>query len=223
MASKSFDEKYKKRREGKSFSRYTLDQRTQKMIENVVPFVSKQSGETLILDIGCADGAMTKKLCASFPSAAVVGIESNTKFTYQPSLTNERYAYANILQLPIAPNSIDIVVASAVFKHLRDPKLVIANISTALKSGGVFVVSDPRPFMVHLGKFTGKFDKRWLHNIWSLKKYREFFSTYGLDQVAASYYMPPIGLSNNIEKMLHIWPLNSIFLHQIAVFKKRAP
>lgn len=124
-----------------------------------------------ILDVGCADGSMLKKLVFQSVHTTIVGLDRITSF---PQIKGVSFLTAAAETLPFPDASFDTVICSATRKHLRNPLVVFGEICRVLCKGGRLIVLDPNPLIVRLGMKIRKFDPRWIrHNSWAGEVCRE--------------------------------------------------
>ncbi len=99
-----------------------------------------------ILDLGCGTGAGTAELKQRYHPAQVIGLD----FALPMCLECQRQSrwrrpiytiQGDVAQLPLAANSIDLVVANLVFQWVDDLPAVLNNLRRVLKPGGVLLFS----------------------------------------------------------------------------------
>lgn len=205
-----------------SYLKYTLNARTEEILALIRRHLQAGGGVKRILDVGCADGLMTEELAKRISGCLFFGVERNTGFALGAHDVGNRYMYGDGCLLPVKDGSFDAVVVSAIFKHIPDPEAFIKELKRVLKKDGLIFICDPRPLMVRIGLLTGKFERRWLFNIWSLSDYARFFLMFGFQSLSGGYYMPPMPVPARFEALIKRLKLNFLFLHQAAVFKKTA-
>jgi tRNA (cmo5U34)-methyltransferase len=108
---------------------------------------------THLLDIGCGAGNYTLKILQHLPNLAVLLVDLSKPMLeralqrVRPATTGEiKTAQADIRELDLGQSQFDIIVAAAVFHHLRDDhewSSVFSKCHTALRPGGSIWISDP--------------------------------------------------------------------------------
>ena len=105
-------------------------------------------GVSRILDLGCASGVVGETLKLDL-SVEVVGIELDPVYAERAAARLDRVINADIEELVASPDdlddlgSFDCVLAGDVLEHLRDPWRTLGYFVSALRPGGVAIVSLP--------------------------------------------------------------------------------
>src|ERR1700737_4020757 len=117
----------------------------------------------IVLDVGAASGAMLEELAAqNCGKGFFVGLEPGFALAAMSRLPMV-CAYAT--SIPFRDDTFDAVICSATRKHVRDSSLLMSEIARVLRPGGRVVIIDPHPWLIRLGIFTGKFDRRYVHHV----------------------------------------------------------
>lgn len=114
--------------------------------------VAELTGDGVFLDLACGDGCFTVP-CASFGTKIIAGDISNNMLSILQrkaqhnhiSLEKVTLCRMNALDIPLADESVDTVVANSMLHLISRPEKVIAEIYRVLKKGGAFVCKDDRP------------------------------------------------------------------------------
>jgi demethylmenaquinone methyltransferase / 2-methoxy-6-polyprenyl-1,4-benzoquinol methylase len=132
-----------------------------------------QSGR--ILDLGCGTGIVTEYLAKKYPTAEMVGVDITEDYlaVYRERLRNNPWIHAQ----PILGNAetvslqgeFDVIVSSYLAKYV-DPELLLNNVVSHLRRGGVFIAHD----------FTLPINPLYV-NIWSIY-------VWGMNQVGSILY-----------------------------------
>jgi SAM-dependent methyltransferase len=106
-----------------------------------------------VLDAGCGNG---RHLCEAFrtPGVEVAGVDLNWTDLCKAKgflslMSREKagswsIAHADVVNLPYADGSFDVVVCSEVLEHVSDNKAAVTELVRVLKPGGELVVTVPR-------------------------------------------------------------------------------
>ena len=105
-----------------------------------------------VLEFGCGlgiDGSVLAKRLK--PGGKYLGVDINPSFVKNANTLFEklnladiaRAEVADILKMPITPNSEDLVLVNRVLEHLPDPLSVIRRVFDVLKPGGQFLCIEP--------------------------------------------------------------------------------
>jgi SAM-dependent methyltransferase len=100
-----------------------------------------QPGATL-LDLGCADGVVTKRIAARVGAERVLGVELVRHLADQARQRGIDVLDADLGQpLPYPDASVDVVHSNQVIEHLNDTDLFLREIRRVLKPGGYALIS----------------------------------------------------------------------------------
>lgn len=114
--------------------------------------ISELTGEGVFLDLACGDGCFTVP-CAVNGTRIIAGDISNKMLSILQDkakhnnvmLDDVTLCRMNALEIPLADESVDTVVANSVLHLISNPEKVVREIYRVLKKGGVFVCRDDAP------------------------------------------------------------------------------
>lgn len=114
-----------------------------------------------ILDFGSGYGGRTVEYAARYGARSAVGIEpfenlieSGTQFARHRGIDNVQFRTCSQAEVPLADESVDLVVSYDVLEHVQDPIQSMKEIHRVLRPGGsVFLV-----FPVYFGAFSHHLD-----------------------------------------------------------------
>ena len=102
---------------------------------------------TVILDVGCSNGALGASLGAALPGRQVVGIESNPALAAEASTRLDSVVQADLNSFEwdqaFAGRQFDCIIFADVLEHLLDPHSHLVQARRCLRPGGCFVISLP--------------------------------------------------------------------------------
>jgi ubiquinone/menaquinone biosynthesis C-methylase UbiE len=103
-----------------------------------------------ILDIGSGPGFLSTEISRSSPALQVCGIDLSRQMLkgairHARDIDNIEFVFGNAARLPFKDNSIDLVVSTGVFHHLKSPRLVVEECYRILKAGGEAWIYDGCP------------------------------------------------------------------------------
>jgi len=140
---------------GQSYTNRYMNYRRFETIKKTLDKILKlrrNSNEIRILEIGCWDGRNIFKLKNELSDEYNIefkGIDISNKDIKKAQVkSNENdnkcsFNTMDINNMTFPDNSFDIVLASEVLEHLKDPKEIVEKISKVLKTGGFFVITVP--------------------------------------------------------------------------------
>lgn len=96
-----------------------------------------------VLDVGCSSGYLAQPL--SERGNTIVGLELDPEAAREAEPWCERVLVGDVetMELPLEPDSFDVVLCGDVVEHLRDPGAALARLRPFLRPGGRLVVSTP--------------------------------------------------------------------------------
>jgi SAM-dependent methyltransferase len=99
-------------------------------------------GRPALLEVGAGTGALTRRLAAALPGAAVIALDADaTLLRHLPARGMPRPVCADARALPLADGTISAVVFRYVLQHLRDPRPALREAHRVLRPGGrVYVI-----------------------------------------------------------------------------------
>lgn len=95
---------------------------------------------TLLLEIGCGSGTVTRRLMSWLP-ASVIALDASRELLAHSPPDALRVA-ADACALPLPDGCVDVVLLRYVLQHLADPAGALAEARRVLRSGGQVVVID---------------------------------------------------------------------------------
>jgi 2-polyprenyl-3-methyl-5-hydroxy-6-metoxy-1,4-benzoquinol methylase len=95
-----------------------------------------------LLDAGCGTGWLSKRACER--GATVTSLDVGAKLLAQVAkkCDSERVV-GDILRLPFADGTFDVVVSSEVIEHTVEPRRAVSELARVLRPGGVLVITVP--------------------------------------------------------------------------------
>lgn len=99
---------------------------------------------TMVLDLGCGTGQLTRRLVERFPSALVVGVDYSAGMLTEA--TDRVGDGASLLQadahvLPLRPASVDVIVCTESFHWYRNQQQVVAGLAEILRPSGQLLIA----------------------------------------------------------------------------------
>ncbi|MFH1280548.1 MAG: class I SAM-dependent methyltransferase [Candidatus Beckwithbacteria bacterium] len=95
------------------------------------------------LDIGCGDGVLLY-LISQKTKAQLFGIDSDSdSLKTAKSKVNAKFFQASAYKLPFKTQSFDIVIASEIIEHLKNPEKMLSEIKRVLKPKGLSLITTP--------------------------------------------------------------------------------
>src|SRR6267143_4627901 len=95
-----------------------------------------------LIDLGCNDGAWTKRVASALHTSRVSGIDLSQNAGRVARTNGIEYIFADLSKpLPICDNSMDVVHANQVIEHLADVDTFVQETYRILRPGGYAIIS----------------------------------------------------------------------------------
>lgn len=110
--------------------------------EQILPLIVGELADALrILDVGCGEGQVSRRLAAAKSGRRVVGVDPTVRHIEVATARggDVEYRVGFVDDLPFEDESFDAVVACLVFEHVDDLDSAIAEVSRVLVPGGTFL------------------------------------------------------------------------------------
>ncbi|MFM7744334.1 MAG: class I SAM-dependent methyltransferase [Actinomycetota bacterium] len=110
--------------------------------EQIIPLVIAELGDAQrILDVGCGEGQISRRLAALGKHRLVVGLDPTERHIEVARARggNVDYRVGVVDDLPFADGTFDAVVACLVFEHVDNVDRAIREVSRVLEPGGTFL------------------------------------------------------------------------------------
>jgi 2-polyprenyl-3-methyl-5-hydroxy-6-metoxy-1,4-benzoquinol methylase len=116
------------------------ERRLHEAIIEVVPADARR-----ILDVGCGKAWVAQHFCPQ--GVAVCSMDASLtnprRALQQHPFPNHSAVVADVFNLPFRENAFDAIIAAEVIEHVPDPNLFVQRLLTALRPGGVLVITAP--------------------------------------------------------------------------------
>lgn len=176
----------------------------------------------VLLDLGCFTGGRLCSWVETYQLERGIGVDINPlfkqageEFAQSRGLENIEFFTGFGEALPFADNSIDFIVSTDVFEHVKDLRQVLGECYRVLKKGGKLLVVFPQyyqPFEAHLGMVTTLPALHWIFSGETIAKaYVEIVNERGEE---AQWYAPEAFPLRSWEKL---FSLNGV---SIRMFRK---
>lgn len=136
---------------GRSASRYDQHAELQRDVaDRLLSLLPATAHHTPLLDIGCGTGYCSQQLRQRFPKAGIVAIDLALPMLQATRARMGSASAAHLVcgdaeDLPLASDSVDLLVSSLVLQWCSDPVAVLAEFQRVLRPGGVALVSTLGP------------------------------------------------------------------------------
>jgi SAM-dependent methyltransferase len=208
--------KYVSSRKSSALLQYGIACRSQAMIRHLGQF--KCSASDTLLDIGAADGLVTHNLVECFGFGCHTGIDIRLDYLRAAKGNITNVTQADGRYLPFPDSSVDVIVSTAVFKHVNGLDQLLQECHRVLKPDGKLAVIDPTPLGIRCGIMLGHFSPKSIVQILSLHDLERMLDLHGFTTVSKGRFMlapVPFPGGEALERRLRRWRLDHAFLQQI--------
>lgn len=94
-----------------------------------------------LLEVGCGTGAFAERLAAENPTCSIVATDQSARFVELTAARGVDARVADLMELPFADGSFDVVVAMWMLYHVPKLDRGLAEVRRVLRPGGTFVAA----------------------------------------------------------------------------------
>lgn len=170
---------------------------------------SEMQEDSMVLDIGSYDGFIDHKLRITFSQLTIIVVDIDKSGLQTAKAHNLRTVQASALELPIAEDSVDMVLCLDLLEHVHNDDQLLKEITRVLKIGGKIILSTPMQYGVSF-PFMNKeechrINVGWGHvrNGYSLETLRRLFHKHQLHIERTSAYF------NWLSRLVYRWAILS--------------
>ena len=100
---------------------------------------------SIILDVGCGNGWVSKKLIPLGKKVISMDISSINTINAIREVQHKNHAglIADVYNIPLKESSIDCIIASEIMEHVQDPETFIISLIKLLKHNGKLIITTP--------------------------------------------------------------------------------
>ena len=175
-----------------------------------------------LVDVGCADRLMTRRLKSLCPSALLVAVERSLPLLRLGSSPTTA-VNGDAGQLPLRDSSADVVVMAAVVEHLLQPEEAIEELYRVIRPGGLCVVTSPNPIIAIVAQKIGLLRDDTHAHLHGLHTLGCLLEGAGFEVIAKRRFMlspMAIPLERALERALCRFRLSGLLANQIAVGRR---
>jgi SAM-dependent methyltransferase len=197
--------------------KYGLGRRTEVVIQQLQQCSLPQS--SVVLDLGTADGLLLRSFMEWYGLDRCIGLDISYPYLRAARQNLPQVVQADGRRLPFCRNSVEVIIATAVCKHIRGLEDLLADCRRVLKPGGKLIVTDPSPLGIRLGIQMGHFTRKSIAHILSVKDTRRMLTRCGFAVLYAGRFMLtpiPFAGCDVLEKALKWVHLDQLFFNQIV-------
>lgn len=114
------------------------------LLYRLKPYIKNIRDHSIVLDVGCGTGDMTRFLSGIFKNIDFIGEEvhkETLQYAKQFQQKNLKYILGNGKVIPLKDKSVDLVYSTSVIEHVNDDSRFVKEINRILKKGSIFIVT----------------------------------------------------------------------------------
>ena len=120
-------------------------------LRRIIAASGKRPRDLVIADIGCGIGLFEEELQGEYRKLVALDLSQEmlkVSKHLHPPLDGEQYICSDALRMPLAPDSVDVVLSSCLFHHMPHDQLLsgIQEMSRICKRGGYIIVFEHNPY-----------------------------------------------------------------------------
>lgn len=120
-------------------------------LRRIVAASGKRPRDLFVADIGCGIGLMEEELQGEYRKILALDLSQEMLKVSQhlhPPMDGEHYICSDALRMPLAPESVDVVLSSCLFHHMPHELLLngIQEMSRICKRGGYIIIFEHNPY-----------------------------------------------------------------------------
>ncbi|MBT5110494.1 MAG: methyltransferase domain-containing protein [Rhodospirillaceae bacterium] len=213
---------YHERRKSRLSHRYRLQRRTQEVLDAIRNH--PPSSLEVVVDVGAADGEMIASLRPHLdPDVFFLALDLSLPLL-QVIDSDTAAAQADAAVLPVADQSVDILIATAVIEHVANPRQFAAEARRVLRPGGLALMTTPTPLMEKIATRIGLLDDDQHNETFNLDALSALFAGHDFDILDAYRFMlSPVGMPGEIffERCFRAIGLSGLMANQFVAARRR--
>lgn len=109
-------------------------------LEYFSPHIRKDNSKSIILDVGCGVGLISKELLKY--GFKIHGVDFSSEAIKFAKIENPRidFQYSSIYKLPFSDESFDVIICLGVFQTVANPDKATAEMARVLKKNGILII-----------------------------------------------------------------------------------
>ncbi|HAX61675.1 MAG TPA: hypothetical protein DCX95_03830 [Elusimicrobia bacterium] len=215
-------EEYIKEREKNILGRFKFCRRCEEAFSLIEKFKPLRRPD--ILDVGACDGRMLKSIKDRITLGKAAGLEENGYFISLKNDPDINLVKGSAEKLPFENGSFDIILASSVVEHIKNPDNFFQEAFRVLRKNGVLIVFAAVPFYCSFAVKL-KLQKNDHYKNFKLSELEEKLCVYGFETICTARFALPavaslLKLEMFLEKFFRLLRLNFLMFYQEIVVKK---
>ncbi|MBN2105721.1 class I SAM-dependent methyltransferase [bacterium] len=202
--------------------KYRLRRRTDEVVQMINKYRHSKTGS--ILDIGTADALMLSQLSSRLNGDYLyIGLDYCFDLLSSNPSIHINKVQGDALRCPIRPDSVSIVIATAVIEHVPNASGFIHNVRDILIPGGLFIITTPNPLLAHISEKIGLLKEPGHHQEFTLKALQRLLEQQQFTVIDKYKFMfSPIGFPAEkfFEKIFRTLGFSFIMANQLIICEK---
>jgi len=112
------------------------------MYRDIVRFLTNEKEPKNVLDIGCGEGTLLKKISKIFPKATLIGIDESREMVKKAKEEGVAKILNSSLEEYPLENKFEMILCNLVLHHQENPEKFITDATNHLTKEGILIIND---------------------------------------------------------------------------------
>jgi ubiquinone/menaquinone biosynthesis C-methylase UbiE len=180
----------------------------------------------MVIDVGAADGEMIAALRSYLdPDVFHLALDLSLPLLQVIDLHTTAAAQADAAALPVADQTADVLIATAVIEHVADPRRFVSEVRRVVRPGGLAFITTPTPHIEEIATRLGLLDDDQHNETFNLDQLTALFTDQEFEILDAYRFMlSPVGMPGEkfVERCFRAMGLSCLMANQFVAVRRPA-